>query len=176
MVLLAFQLAGLSFLAAPPKAHALFWEDDFDGNDPAESKKRPKSFFLTDWIEDLNKDAKTKGYQDKDNRDKGPEVNSEARALVIIASGVVGLGAGLLVANRLSGDGGDVGADMFIGGALGLVAGVGIGALIMPKNYDVDPHAKADFLKYRQAWNEDPIRIHVAQAFHQPQASFLFQF
>ncbi len=175
LFLLAFQLAGLTPLLSLSKAHALYWEDDFDGNDPKDRKKRPDDFFLFRWIDDLNQDAKKNEYKDRDNRDKGPGVNGDARTLLILTSGLVGLGAGMLIANRVSAQG-DVSGNMFIGGALGLVAGVGIGALIMPHNYEIDPHAMSDLLKERQARSEDPVQKKIAMSFHQPQVALQLQF
>ena len=166
LLVLALQLAGLTPCMAP-KAQALFWEDQGDdSNDPKETKSRPDHFFLFDWVDDLNKDAKKNHYKDMDNHDKGQSVNNDARTLVIVGSGIVGLGMGLFLANRISNGSSSQTADMFIGGALGLGAGILVGALIMPADYDVDQRAQSDFLKQRQAWNQDPLRMQIAQAFH----------
>ena len=92
---LALQAVGFCCPLFIPKAHALYWEDDGDeGNNPSEVKRRPNHLGLFDWVDDLNKDSKKKGYQDMDNHDKGPGVNGGARAQVLIASGIVGLAGG----------------------------------------------------------------------------------
>ena len=177
ILLLAFQLAGFACPVLIPKAHALFWEDSGDeNNDPKETKTRPDHFSLFDWVGDIANDAKKDEYRDKDNRDKGPSTNSGARTLVIISSGIVGLGAGLFVANRCTADQGDMTTNMFIGGALGLGAGVAIGALVMPRDYNVAQQSRIDFLKQRQAWLQDPIKLKVAQSFRPAQTVFTLSF
>jgi hypothetical protein len=163
---LTLQLAGFTCPLFVPKAHALYWEDSGDpNNDPSQTKRRPDHFSLFDWVGDLDRDSKKKHYADMDNHDKGPSVNNGARTLEVIASGLVGLGLGLLISNRLSGPNDDVSSNMFIGGALGLGLGVAVGALIMPQDYQVDQQARIDFLKQRQAWLQDPLRLEVQKAF-----------
>lgn len=174
---LLLYLAGFTFPPLIPKAHALYWEDDTDvGNDPNEVKRRPDHFSLFDWMGDLDKDSKKKTYQQQDNHDRGPEVNSDARAVELITCGIVGMGAGMLLAYEFTGSNGNVSSNMFIGGAVGLGAGLGIGALIMPADYEVDQRAQADFLKQQQAWLQDPVRLQVARAFDPPQVAFSLQF
>ena len=97
LLFLALQLAGMTAFLTPP-AQALYWEDDYEGNDPKDIKKRPDDFFLFKWIDDLNQDTKKNEYKDRDNRDKGPGVNDDARMAVILASGLVGLGLGMIIA------------------------------------------------------------------------------
>jgi hypothetical protein len=174
LFLLVFQLAGLAPFFVP-KAHALFWEDDTDSNDPKEIKTRPSHFLLFDWVDDLNKDSKRNEYKNMDNQDKGPSVNNGARTLVIVASGIVGLGLGLFVSNRMS-DSTNVTSNMFIGGAIGLGVGILAGALIMPADYNVDQRARMDYLKQRQAWLQDPVRLQVSQAFHPMDLGLTFKF
>jgi hypothetical protein len=111
-----------------------------------------------------------------DNHDKGPGVNGDAQALVLVTSGIVGLGAGLFLAYEFSGPNDNVTANMFVGGAIGLGAGLGVGALIMPHDYNVNPIAQNDFLKARQAWLQDPVRMQVAQAFHPSQVNLTLKF
>ncbi|HEY5038629.1 MAG TPA: hypothetical protein VIJ93_06105 [bacterium] len=166
-------LPGMVVLPLVPQAQALYWEDNTDSNDPKEIKSRPTGFFLFDWIDDLNKDGKRGNYQEMDDHDKGSTVNGGAKAFVVVTSGLVGLGTGLFISSRL---GGDQTSNMFIGGAVGLGAGIAIGALIMPRDYEVDQRAKIDFMKQRQAWLQDPIRLQIAQSFHPPPVSFSLQF
>ena len=174
---LAFQLAGFTCPLFILKAHALYWEDDGDdNNNPNEVKHRPNHFDLFDWAGDLDKDAKKKGYQSQDNRDIGPSVNNGDRALVIIASGAVGLGLGLFLSYEFSSSNSDVSSTMFVGGAVGLGAGLGIGALIMPGDYNVDQRAQTDFLKQQQAWMQDPLRLQIARAFHSSPVALRLQF
>jgi hypothetical protein len=175
LLFLALQLAGLTPLLTTP-AQALYWEDDYDGNDPKDIKKRPENFFLFQWIDDLGKDAKKGEYQEKDNRDKGPGVNNDARTILVLASGLVGLGLGMILADRFTSSSGDKGSAMFIGGSLGLVAGVGIGALIMPNNYEVDPYAASEFLKDRQARLDDATQKRLSGSFHPTQVALQLQF
>ena len=159
-------LLGMVVLPSVPKAHALYWEDAGDpNNNPDQTKRRPDHFSLFDWVGDLDRDSKRKHYADMDNHDKGPSVNNGARTVVIVTSGAVGLGLGLFISNRLSGPNDDVSSNMFIGGALGLGVGIAIGALIMPQDYQVDQQARADFLKQRQAWSQDPLRLEIQKAF-----------
>jgi len=174
-IFLALQLAGMTPLLTTP-AQALYWEDDVDGNDPKDVKKRPDDFFLFKWIDDLTQDAKKNEYREKDNRDKGPGVNNDARTILILASGLVGLGLGMIVAERFTSTGGDKGSAMFVGGSLGLVAGVGIGALIMPNNYEVDPYAASEFLKDRQARLDDTTQKMLDASFHPTQVALQLQF
>ncbi|HVZ81497.1 MAG TPA: hypothetical protein VHE12_11980 [bacterium] len=175
--LLTLQLVNLTPLFIP-KAHALFWEDEGDeNNNPNEVKHRPDHFNMFDWVDDLDRDSKKKTYEEMDNHDRGPGVNGDAQALVLITSGVVGLAGGLLLSYEFSGANDNVTSNMFIGGAIGLGAGLGIGALIMPHDYNVNPIAlDNDGMKFRQAWLQDPVRLQVAQAFHPSQVSVQFQF
>lgn len=171
-----FYLAGMVVTPLVPKAQALFWEDDTDSNDPKEVKTRPKHFLLFDWVDDVNKDAKKSEYKELDNHDKGPSVNNGARTLVIVASGIVGLGLGIFLANRFSQNSDTLTSDMFVGGAIGLGAGILAGALIMPRDYDVDQQAKIDFMKDRQALMQDPVRLQISQAFHPTELAVSFKF
>ena len=175
-IFLALQVSGLTVPLFIPKAHALYWEDDTDSNDPKEVKRRPDHFMLLDWVGDAEKDMKKGEYRDKDNRDKGPGVNGGSKALVVIASGLVGMGLGLVVANYATDDKSDLTSNLFIGGAIGLCAGVAVGALIIPGDYEKNRQAQIDFIKQRQAWMQDPIRLQVAQAFQPTQASLQFKF
>jgi hypothetical protein len=175
LVLLALQLVGMTPLFAP-KAQALFWEDEGDeNNNPGEVKHRPDHFNMFDWVDDLDRDSKKKTYEEMDNHDKGPGVNGDAQALVLITSGIVGLGAGLFLALEFSGPNDNVTSNMFVGGAIGLGAGLGIGALIMPHDYNVNPIAM-DEMKFRQAWLQDPVKMQVAEAFQPSQVSVRLQF
>jgi hypothetical protein len=159
-----------------PKAHALYWEDDTPSNDPKEIKTRPTNFFLFDWLDDIDKNTKKNKYRDMDNHDQGPSVNNGARTIEIISSGVVGLAGGLFFADRLTASGSDETSNLFIGGALGFCAGIAIGALIMPHDFEVDQRAQIDFMKQRQAWLQDPVKLQLAQSFHSPQAAFSLKF
>jgi hypothetical protein len=173
---LLLQGSGLMVPLFIPKAHALYWEDETDSNDPKEVKRRPDHFLLFDWLGNAEKDMKKAEYRDKDNRDKGPGVNSGSKAMVVIASALVGLGLGLVVGNFATEDQGDLTSNLFIGGALGLCAGVAVGALIIPADYETNRRAQIDFMKQRQAWMQDPIRLQIAQAFQPSQVSLQFKF
>ncbi len=178
--LLFFLVLNLAGFACPlfiPKAHALYWEDESDeNNNPDEVKRRPDHFSLFDWVGDLDKDAKKKTYQQMDNHDRGPDVNNGTRTVELVASGVVGLGLGLFLANEFSSSNSNVSSNMFIGGAVGLGVGIGVGALIMPGDYNVDQVTQADFLKQREAFLQDPVRLQVAKAFTPSQVAFSLQF
>lgn len=175
--LLALSLMGFTCPLFIPKAHALYWEDEGDeGNNPSEVKQRPDHFSLFDWMGDLNNDAKKKEYQQLDNHDRGPDVNNGARAIELVASGIVGLSAGLFLSYEFTPSNSNLSSNMFIGGAVGLGVGIGIGALIMPGDYNVDQVAQTDFLKQREAWLQDPVRIQIARAMPPPQASFSLRF
>ncbi len=174
---LALQLAGFTCPLFIPKAHALYWEDDSDnGNNPDEVKRRPDHFGLFDWADDLAKDSKRRDYQDKDNQDKGPGVNSGAKAQVLIVSGITGLGLGLFLTYEFSGNNNNLTPNMFIGGAVGLGVGIAVGALIMPRDFEVDQRAQSDFSKQREAWLQDPIKLQIAQAFHPSPVAVSFNF
>src|ERR1700722_10225158 len=105
------QLLGL-FPGTTPKAQALWWEDDSSLSDPKEKVNRPSGFFLSDWIDGLDKDSKESQYKDLENQDHGPSVNNGQKAVVIVTSGIVGLGAGLVTAYTLTNA---TTQDMFIG-------------------------------------------------------------
>jgi hypothetical protein len=172
-----FYLTGMLVFPLVPKAHALYWEDDTDGNDPNQVKTRPNHFSLFDWVGDAQKDAQKNDFRKIDNHDKGPGVNGGAKTGVLILSGIVGLGAGLVAAYEFTGSNDpNLTANMFIGGALGLCAGVAVGALIMPRSYEVDQRAQMDFMKQRQAWLQDPTRLQVQKAFHPTVAVVSFKF
>ncbi len=159
-----------------PKAHALFWEDDYDGNDPHEVKTRPSHFSLFDWVDDAQNDAKKREYRKLGNHDQGPAVNGAARASIVILSGVIGLGGGLFTAYTVTPVGADLNGPLLVGGALGLCAGVVVGVLIMPRDYELDPRAQNDYLNQRQAWLEDPSILQIQRSFHLTLASVSFTF
>ena len=163
------QLLGL-FPGSTPKAQALWWEDDSSLSDPKEKVNRPTGFFLSDWINGLDKESKEAQYKDLENQDHGPSVNNGQKAVVIVASGIVGLGAGLATAYALTNA---TTQDMFIGGALGLCGGICVGALIMPRDYEVQetqgplPTRVASFhdIRFQQAFAQDPARVKTQKAF-----------
>jgi len=169
-------LSGMVICPLVPKAHALFWEDDYNGNDPKEVKTRPSHFSLFDWVDDAQTDARKREYRNIDNHDKGPGVNGAARAGVVILSGVVGLGIGLFTAYSLTPANADLNGPLMVGGALGLCGGVAVGVLIMPRDYELDPQALNDFMKQRQAWLDEPIRLQIQSSFHPSLASVSFTF
>jgi hypothetical protein len=173
----ALYLSGLFVPGLVPKAHALYWEDDNDeGNNPNETKSRPSHFGLFDWVGDAQNDSKKQHYKDMDNRDRGPTVNGGRRAGVVIVSGLAGLGLGAFLGYEFTPTGNDPTADIFIGGAIGLGTGVLIGATIMPGDYNVDQHARIDYLKQRQAWLDDPIQTEVRKTFHPTPVAMKIQF
>ena len=171
-----FYLSGMVVFPLVPKAFALYWEDEEEGNDPKEIRTRPSHFSLFDWVGDLDKAAKEKHYREMDDQDKGPEVNNGARTMEIISSGVVGMAIGLVLANRVTTNPDDYTTNYFIGGAIGFGVGIGIGALIMPRDYEVDRMARLDYLKYRQAWLQDPVKLQVAKSFRPTPLSLSFKF
>jgi hypothetical protein len=159
-------VSGMVVYPLIPQAHALFWEDDSPGNDPNEIKQRPDHFSLFDWIGDAQKDAQKRDYRKLDNQDRGPGVNGGARAGVVLVGGAIGAGVGILAAYEFSEPNQDLTSAFIIDGALGLCAGVVVGVLIMPKDYDVDPYVRNEYFKQRQALLEDPVRLQVQKAFH----------
>jgi len=171
-----FYLSGMTVPALVPPAHALFWEDDSPSNDPNEIKQRPDHFSLFDWIGDAQNDAKKRDYRKLDVHDKGPGVNGSARAGVIILSGTVGTGLGLLAAYEFTPTNQSLTSPFIIDGALGLCAGVLVGVLIMPKDYDVDPTVYNQYLQYRQASLEEPVKLQVQKAFHPTVTAFSLKF
>jgi hypothetical protein len=166
---LLFQVAGFT-PGLVTKADALWWEDDSSLSDPKERVNRPTGFFLSDWINGLDKESKKAQYQSLENHDHGPSVNNDQKAVVVIASGIVGLGAGLVCAYTLT----DASTEsMFIGGAIGLCGGIGIGALIIPRDYEFqqaklmqpDRLALSHDFPFRQAWAQDASRMKTQKAF-----------
>jgi len=168
-------LSGMFCFPLVPKAHALYWEDDQDdGNDPNQTKARPDHFSLFDWVNDLDKDSKKKHYQEMDNHDRGASVNNGDKFGVVVLSGLVGAGVGVFVGNRVS-DSSNMTTDMFIGGAIGLGAGIAFGIAMMPGDYEVK-HVQSEYLKQQQAWLEDPLRMQLRKAAHPADISVSFKF
>jgi hypothetical protein len=170
-----FYVGSMTITPLVPKAHALFFEDDNGDNDPRDVKTRPDHFSLFDWVGDLDKDAKNKHYREMDDHDHGPAVNNDARTLEVITCGVVGLAAGLFIADRCTTNQNDYTTNLFIGGALGFGGGIAIGALIMPADYQVDQITQSN-LKFRQAWNQDPVKLQVAKAFQPTEINLSLKF
>jgi hypothetical protein len=171
-----FYLAGMTIPSLVPPAHALFWEDDSPDNDPNEIKQRPEHFSLFDWIGDAEHDAKKGDYRRLDIHDHGPGVNGSSRAGILILSGTIGAGLGVLAAYEFSPLNTDLTSAFIIDGTLGLCAGVVVGVLIMPKDYDVDPTVYNQYLQYRQASLEEPVRMQVQKAFHPTVTAFSLKF
>lgn len=157
-------LAGMAVPAFVPTAHALYWEDDYEGNSPKERKRRPGGFFLFNWIGGLVKSSNERQYGKLEDRDTGAPVNNGRRTTLVIACGVVGLGTGLLIGKAVTDNENDESSNMFVGGALGFGAGVLLASALMPRDYQVDPVALSE-LKYRQAWLQDPSHRTVRAAF-----------
>jgi hypothetical protein len=171
-----FCLASMVIHPLIPQAHALFWEDNSPSNDPNEVKQRPDHFSLFDWVGDAEKNAQKGEYRKLDHPDKGPGVNGGPRTSIIILTGVIGTGAGLFCAYEFTPLNTDMTAPYIIDGALGMCAGVIVGVLIMPKDYDVDPYVRNDYFKERQAFVEEPIRLQVQKAFHPTVTAFSLNF
>jgi hypothetical protein len=75
------------------------------------------------------------------------------------------MGIGAAIASSTTNNEENRSRNNFIGAALGLCGGLGIGALLMPQDYQVDPQALGE-MKYRLALNADPHRTDVLAAFH----------
>lgn len=160
-------------LVAP--AGAAYWEDEFEGNAPEDRRRGPEEgFFLFRWIGSIFGDADEREIKSLEDRDRGPTVNSGRRTFLVVTSGLVGLGVGLLAAETLVEDAD--GGDRFVGGAVGFAAGVGIGAWIMPKDYSVDPVAALEGRRFARAWIEDPQHRVVRDAFHGAPVRVHFRF
>ena len=162
----ALYLAGMTVPSFVPKAQALFWEDDYEGNTPKDRVKRPGGFFLFNWIGKLGRKSRERQYGKIEDRDTGAPVNNGRRTTLVLASGLVGLGAGLGIATIATKDDNALTSNLFIGGALGFGGGILIASALMPRDYQVDPVAQTDFLKYRQAWLQDDSVRTVRLAFH----------
>jgi len=46
----------------------------------------------------------------------------------------------------------------------------------MPQDYDVDRQAKINFMKDRQAWLQDPVRLQISRTFHPVPLAVSFKF
>jgi hypothetical protein len=134
-------------------AYALYWEDQFPGNNPKDIKRRPQGFFLFNWIGSLLHMEREHKYRSLGNEDNGPMVNTGSQTLIIIVSGIVGMVAGIITGYSVAPNVDRQTPDMFIGGSLGLGAGIGIGELIIPRDYQVDPLSvhMSSYLKTNEA-------------------------
>jgi hypothetical protein len=149
-----------------PPARALYWEDDTDFNAPKDRKTRPEGgFFLFKWIRSLKGQSSKRQAQGLEQNDKGPGVNGKKKAVVMITSGLVGLGVGVAIASSTTENRENRSRNNFIGASIGLVGGLAVGALIMPSDYQVDPTALGE-LKYRMALVDDPALRAMKNAFH----------
>jgi len=174
-VLLVLTAAHLSLPAFVPQAHALYFEDDVDSNPPEDRVERPKGgFFLFKWIHSLTHSSTRREAAALENRDKGPGVNGGRKAVVLVTSGIVGMAIGLGISSSIKNPGNRARSN-FIGGSLGLCGGFGIGALIMPGDYQVDPQALGEY-HYRVALLDDPAQSKTQAAFRRttPLASLIF--
>lgn len=168
----AIYLAGATVPTLVPTVHALYWEDDYHGNDPKERLRRPTGFFLFNWIDSVIHKSNQKHYGKLENRDTGSRVNKGRRTTLVVTCGVVGLGTGVILGSAFTDDENNKTSNMFIGGALGLGVGVLMASVLMPRDYQVDPVALSESLKYRQAWLQDDSWRTVRAAFH-PSASLI---
>jgi hypothetical protein len=156
--------AGMAVPVFVPQAQALYWEDDYEGNDPKERMRRPGGFFLFNWIDGLVSKSRRNQYGKLENRDTGSSVNGGRKTVLIVACGLVGLGTGVIIGSSTSSDENRT-SNVFLGGALGLGAGVLLAAAIMPRDYQVDPVALSEQGAYRQAWLQDETLRMVRSAF-----------
>ncbi|GEM_PF-1111316 len=125
--------------ALVPSAHALYWEDDIEFNSPQDRVERPSGkFFLFRWIDSIKGKNKERRAGNLENHDKGPGVNGKKKALLMITCGVVGVGTGLLLSSTLTDDNENRSRNNFLGAALGLCAGLALGSILTPKDYQVD--------------------------------------
>jgi hypothetical protein len=157
-------VAGMTVPVLVPRAHALYWEDDYEGNHPKERRRRPGGFFLFNWIGGLVKKSNQRQYGKIEDRDTGAAVNKGRRATLVVTCGLVGLGSGLLIGKAATNNPNDETSNMFVGGALGFGAGVLIASALMPPDYQVDPVAQSE-RTFRQAWAQDPTHTLVRSAF-----------
>ena len=169
-------LSGMLIYPLIPKANALYWEDDSPDNDPKEIKTRPSHFSLFDWVGDAETDARKRDYRKIDNHDAGPGVNGSPRVGILILSGTIGAGVGILAAYEFGPTNTDLTSQFIIDGALGLCARVIVGVLIMPNDYDVDPYVRNEYFKQRQALAEEPIHLQVQKAFQPTVTAFSLKF
>lgn len=164
LVAAVIYVAGMTVPAFVPTAHALYWEDDYEGNHPKERKRRPSGFFLFNWIGNLVHKSNQREYSRLEDRDNGGPVNGGRRTFLVVTTGLVGLGAGILIGKAVTDNEYDETANMFIGGAVGLGAGVLLASALMPRDYQVDPVSRSEW-RFRQAWAQDDSHRLVRSAF-----------
>ena len=157
-------------------ARALYWEDDTDFNAPQDRLERPRGgFFLFKWIKSIKKAGIKHRAANLENHDKGPNVNGKKKAMILVTSGIVGLGIGLAISSTTTKNAAHRTRNNFLGAAFGLVGGMIIGSFIIPKDYQVDSSCLPD-AKYRLALASDPALQSVRDAFHDPALQIVLNF
>jgi len=147
-------------------AHALYWEDDTDFNAPQDRVERPRGgFFLFNWFRSIKSHGQKNKAKALENRDKGPGVNGKKKTLLLVTSGLVGTGIGLLISSTTTNDPNHRGRNNFLGATFGLCGGLAIGSFIIPGDYQVDS-ASLPNNRFRLAFATDPTLQPVVDAFH----------
>jgi hypothetical protein len=159
-----------------PSAHALYWEDDTDFNAPQDRLERPSGgFFLFNWFRSIKKHDQRKRAKGLENRDKGPGVNGGKKALLMVTSGVVGVGVGLLISSVTTDNPDNRSRNNFMGAAFGLCGGLLVGSLITPSDYQVDS-ASLPNQRFRTTFHSDPKLQPIRAAFHSTPVKVALQF
>jgi hypothetical protein len=149
-----------------PPAHALYWEDDSDFNAPQDRKERPTGgFFLFNWFRSIKHSSQRHRAAGLENHDKGPGVNGKKKALLLVTSGIVGTGVGLLISSTTTHNNDYRARNNFVGGALGLCGGFAIGSFIIPGDYQVDS-ASLPNNRFHNMFVSDPKLEPIRVAFH----------
>jgi hypothetical protein len=137
-------------------ARAMYWEDDTDFNAPQDRLERPQGgFFLFNWFRSAKTHSQKRHAEALENRDKGPGVNGKKKTILMVASAVVGVGIGLLIASETTNNEDHRGRNNFLGATFGLCGGLAVGTFIIPSDYQVDS-ASLPNNRFHMAFASDP--------------------
>lgn len=137
-------------------AQAMYWEDDTDFNAPQDRVQRPNGgFFLFNWFRKSQQSGQKRRAKELENRDKGPSVNGKKKALLLVTSGLVGMGIGLLISSATTNNEDHRGRNNFMGAVFGFCGGLAVGSFIIPDDYQVDS-ASLPNNRFRVAFASDP--------------------
>ena len=129
----------------PIHLHALYWEDDFPGNDPENEYRTPKGCVLGSVWDKMKRSAAGVSnflvYGGREPADMGPSLNKRKKGLVVLGCAALGGVTGAIVGLATEGEGTDRMVHRVTSIGLGVICGVVIGVWVVPESFSYDEQA-----------------------------------
>ncbi len=136
----------VAVLLCHQSVEALYWEDDFPGNDPENEYRVPKGCVLGSVWDKMKRS--TAGisnfllYGGKEQADMGPSLNKRKKGLIILSCAVMGGVTGAIVAVATETEGADRMVYRATAIGVGVMSGVVVGVWVVPESFSYDEQAR----------------------------------